>query len=481
MRLSALSRGFALKAGAGDPEITLVTEDSRKVRPGALFVAVPGTAADGHAFVNDALARGAAAIVVERGEAAASNTSIVTVPSAREALATLSGRFYGEPAKALRLVGFTGTFGKTTTSDILQRLLDAAGRRTGIIGSVGAFYGHYRDDRWGLTTPAPPELHRYLAELKRAGADTVIVEVTSHALRLQRVHGLEFSGGLLAAIEPGEHTDFHHSFEDYVGAKRLLLRYLSTEATLAYDADNASSRQLAGEARVACKTGFTIDGAAADHIVSVTEVRLDADGATFRAGGVELRSALLGRPNVRNASLALTYALSAGLSIDAAKQVLAALVPVRRRMERLSVAGRTVLDDTAGHPDSFAAVFDVLSLLPRQHLWIAWAVRGNRGVDVNRANALALADYASLCRADALFVSGSHDVVGDADRTSAAEAAAVAAAFAIRGRAYTYSDTLRGTMEEIARRSAPGDLILLVGAQGMDEGMRLLSEALDVS
>jgi UDP-N-acetylmuramoyl-L-alanyl-D-glutamate--2,6-diaminopimelate ligase len=460
MRLSALSRGFTLKAGASDPEITLVTEDSRMVRPGALFVAVPGTTLDGHTFISDALAR--------------------TVPSAREALATLSARFHGEPAQALRLIGFTGTFGKTTTSDILQKLLDAAGRRTGVIGSVGAHYGRYRDDRWGLTTPSPPELHRYLAELKRVGADTVILEVTSHALRLQRVHGLRFGGGLLAAIESGEHTDFHRSFEDYVGAKRLLLRYQSPEATLTYDEDNAAARQLAAEASVTTKAGFTIGGTAADPLLPITDIRLDSDGATFRARDVALRSALLGRPNVRNVALALTYALSAGLPIEAARQVLASLAPVKRRMERLTLAGRTVLDDTAGHPDSFAAVFEMLSLLPRRRLWIAWAVRGNRGVDVNRANALALADYASLSRADGLFVSASHDVAGDTDRTTAAEHTAVAAAFSVRGRSYVYSDTLRGTMEEVARGSSAGDLILLVGAQGMDEGARLLGEALDV-
>lgn len=480
MRLSALSRGLALKAGASDPDITLVTEDSRKVRPGALFVAVPGTAADGHSYLADALGRGAAAVVVERGDAVPGNTSVITVPSAREALATLSARFHGEPAKGLQLIGFTGTFGKTTTSDILQKLLDAAGRHTGIIGSVGAFYGRYRDDRWGLTTPSPPDLHRYLAELRRAGADTVVIEVTSHALRLKRVHGLAFDGGLLAAIERGEHTDFHHSFDDYVDAKRMLLGYLSPDATLAYDGDNAVSRRLAEEARVARKAGFTIGGTAGDSLLPITDIRLDANGAVLRAGDVELSSPLLGRPNVRNVALALAYALSTGTSIDSAREVLASLAPVRRRMERFTVAGRVVLDDTAGHPDSFAAVFEVLSLLPRQHLWIAWAVRGNRGLDVNRANAFALADYASLCRADALFVSGSHDVAGDTDRTSAEEAAAVAAAFTVRGRAYTYSDTLSATMEEVARRSSPGDLVLLLGAQGMDEGKRLLAEALDV-
>src|SRR5688500_6422197 len=197
MRLSALLDGISTTAT--DPEVTAITEDSRRVTPGALFVAVPGATEDGHAYVADAIARGAAAIVAERADGIPAGVAHVTVPDSRAALAALAARFHGEPARALRLIGFTGTFGKTSTSDVLCALLAAAGGRAGVRGPPGARFGPFHESGRGLTTPAPVELHRALRGLAGAGADTVIIEVTSHALRMRRVDGLTFSGGLLAA------------------------------------------------------------------------------------------------------------------------------------------------------------------------------------------------------------------------------------------------------------------------------------------
>ena len=211
MRLSELARGFALSSGDVDPEIPSISEDSRRVGPGVLFVAVPGSALDGHAYIPKAISQGASAVVVERAGAVPPNVPCIRVPSARRALADLAARFYGSPPTTLRLIGFTGTFGKTSTSEILRALLDAGGEATGVIGSLGARYGRFSDPGSGLTTPAPPEMHRSLRRLADAGARTVIVEVTSHALRMERVRGLVFGGGLIAAILPGEHTDFHRS------------------------------------------------------------------------------------------------------------------------------------------------------------------------------------------------------------------------------------------------------------------------------
>src|SRR2546423_574629 len=164
MRLGDLT---ALPSSA-DTAITGLTEDSRRVRAGMVFVAVPGSALDGHAFVADALSRGAAAIVAERDVAA--TVPVIRVPSARQALAEMAARFYGHPARELDVMGFTGTFGKTSTSDVLRQLLDAGGRRTGILGSLGARYGAFAQSSMGLTTPAPVELHAALRGLRDAGA-----------------------------------------------------------------------------------------------------------------------------------------------------------------------------------------------------------------------------------------------------------------------------------------------------------------------
>jgi UDP-N-acetylmuramoyl-L-alanyl-D-glutamate--2,6-diaminopimelate ligase len=496
MRLSDLAHGFAVRGG-GDPPIAGVTEDSRRITPGMLFVAIPGTALDGHDYIADAIAKGAAAVAAERIESIPTNIAAIAVPAGRTALATLAARFHRDPARELRLIGFTGTFGKTSTSNILRALLDAGGQRTGVLGSLGARYGTFHDPGRGLTTPAPPELHRALRGLREAGADTVIMEVTSHALRMGRVDGLRFSGGLLAAIRPGEHTDFHRSYEDYVDAKRRFLDYLAPDALLAYDADNRAARDLAGGRPGS--VGFSLEGRSADLVFQ--DATFDATGARFtqrgqppfpdkgdsplfakkgavpissEKGAVPFFSALLGRGHLRNVALALTYALEAGVDVQAAQEVLARLQPLRRRMERYDAAGRTVLDDTAAHPESFRATFEVAALLARGRTAVVYAVRGNRGVDINRRNALALADVAAEHGIAPLILSAAADVAGPVDRVSADEAAAARDALDVKGQPYVWRDALCDAIDEALERTAQGDLIVLIGAQGMNEGQRLI-------
>lgn len=478
MRLSALTRGFTIRGGSGDPEITLVTEDSRRVRPGALFVAITGTSLDGHNFIQQALDRGAAAVVLERLEALpSSSVAYATVSNSRAALATIAARFSGSPAQQLAIVGFTGTFGKTTTSEILRALLEAAGRKPAVIGSLGVRYGTFREPGEGLTTPAPPQLHSWLSTVSGLGALTVILEVTSHALRLERVEGLRFAGGLLAAIMPGEHTDFHRTYEDYLSAKRLFLHYLSDDAVLAYDADNRASRQLAEEASAGTKLGFAL-GPAGGAALRIEDAALEENGLVFRIGDQALRSSLLGRPNIRNVALALTYAIASGIPLAESAPVLASLPALPRRMERLQLSQRTVIDDTSGHPDSLMALFEVVALQKRERLWVVWAVRGSRGVDVNRANAFTLADLVSLHGAAGLVVTASEDVTALADRVKPEEIDAVRAALHLRGRPYEFHPTLLEAMKAVATRSRAGDLIVLAGAQGMNEGRPLLEESL---
>jgi UDP-N-acetylmuramoyl-L-alanyl-D-glutamate--2,6-diaminopimelate ligase len=480
MRLSELAAGFPITPANADPDITGITEDSRRMGDGMLFVAVAGTSLDGHAYIAEAVARGAAAIVAERTGAIPPGVPIVRVPSSRAALAVLASRHAGTTAEKPSIIGFTGTFGKTSTSEILRSLLDAGGVRAGVIGSLGARYGAFSQGSNGLTTPAPVELHRMLRDLQAAGADTIIMEVTSHALRLRRVDGLRFAGGLLAAIMPGEHTDFHRSYENYVEAKRLFVAHLEADAVLAYDADNFAARRIAAGAPVKQTIGFSLDGRDAD--VMFDNVVLDGNGATFTLGGrlagadsgVRLQSALLGRGHLRNVALALAYALGTGIPLDRARGVLPMLTPLRRRMERYEIAGRTVLDDTAAHPDSFRATFEVASLLPHNAMAVVYAVRGHRGVDINRRNALALADISSMYGVEPLIVTASADAVGSSDSASAAEIDAARQALVGRGRRFVWHDPLEGALRDALDRTLAGDLIVLAGAQGMDRGKEIL-------
>jgi UDP-N-acetylmuramoyl-L-alanyl-D-glutamate--2,6-diaminopimelate ligase len=502
MPLSELVRGFSISPPEADPDITGLSEHSQRIGPGMLFVAVRGTTLDGHAYIGDAIGRGAAAIVAERTGVIPPGVPIVRVPSSRDALALLAARFYGTSTLPLSLIGFTGTFGKTSTSDVLRQLLDAAGQRTGVLGSLGARYRSFLDPGEGLTTPAPVELHRALKGLSGAGAATVVLEVTSHALRLGRVDGLRFDGGLLAAIMPGEHTDFHRSYEDYVEAKRLFLLSLAPDAPLAYDTDNLAARRLATEpvsarpagprrrhARVdddwsdrrrIRPIGFTLEGRDAD--LQFYDVLLDGKGATFSVGGsamsmhsgIRMHSPLLGRGHLRNVALALTYAIGTGLAAPVAREVVASLTPLRRRMERYEAGRRTILDDTAGHPDSLAAAFDVAAMLPRRAVAAVYAVRGRRGPDINRRNAIALADLCHLHGVDALIVTAAADRVGPADTATAEEIDVTRQALVARGRRFVWHDRLTDGISDALARTAAGDLLVLVGAQGMNGGKDIL-------
>ena len=477
MLLSALAAGYSV-AGTTDPEITGISEDSRRITTGMLFVAIRGTVDDGHRYVRDALARGAAAIASESLDASG-DVPHVRVTSARSALAELAARFEEHPARDLKLIGFTGTFGKTSTSAVLRELLAAGGAKPGVLGSLGARFGSFRERGNGLTTPAPVELHRALRGLRDAGADTVIMEVTSHALKLERVSGLAFHGGVLSAIRPGEHSDFHGSYENYVAAKRLLLQYLSAEATLAYDADNHAARTMARQASVAVSSGVSLHGRTTD--VRLSNISLDHTGAKFSVNGKRLRSSLLGRGHLENVALALTYALAAGVSLDQARPVLRRLKPLPRRMEPYEVARRLVLDDTAGHPDSLRAAFDVAAMLARSprmasdgRIAAVYALRGNRGEEINRRNATALSDLAAEHGVSRLIVTAAADVTGPGDRATASEIDSARNALAARYQPYEWFDTLEHATLDALDATVPGDLIVLVGAQGMNEGRRLL-------
>lgn len=474
MRLSELAPEHFV-AGTADPDLSGLTEDSRRITAGMLFVAVAGTALDGHSYISDALTRGAAAVVSERA-VDSPRVAFLQVPSARRALASMAARFYGEPAHSLEIVGFTGTFGKTSTSDILRQLLAAGGARPGVLGSLGARFGAFYDPGNGLTTPAPVELHRALRGLKEAGANAAIVEVTSHALRMGRVDGLRFAGGLIAAIMPGEHTDFHSTYDDYLAAKRLFLDYLRADALLAYDADNLAAKTLVASARVGRTIGFSLDGNPAD--VCFTDVVTHAQGSAFNVRGERLQSALLGRGHLRNVALAVTYALGAGVSMDSVRNVLQTLQPLRRRMETYSAGGRTVLDDTAAHPDSFRAAFDVAALIPHQCIAVVYAIRGNRGADINGRNARAIADLTTRYGINTVIVTAASDCAGRADQAHEDEIAATRAALDADGRGYLWLDSLSDALAEAASRTKRGDLLLLLGAQGMNEGKRLLEEKL---
>ncbi|MGB9905673.1 MAG: Mur ligase family protein, partial [Desulfotomaculales bacterium] len=227
-----------------------IAYDSRKVEPGYVFVAIEGFRTDGHLFTGEALGKGAAALVVSKPVAVPGEVPLVRVPDTRLALALLAARFYGYPGRRLKLTGVTGTNGKTTTTYLLRAVYRRAGARVGLIGTVANWIGE-RKIPVTHTTPESLDLQKILAEMAGAGVDTVVMEVSSHALALKRVAGCRFDTAVFTNLTQ-DHLDFHKDMQDYLGAKKILFE--EAERVAVINGDDPAAPEL----RKACRGGVRV-------------------------------------------------------------------------------------------------------------------------------------------------------------------------------------------------------------------------------
>jgi UDP-N-acetylmuramoyl-L-alanyl-D-glutamate--2,6-diaminopimelate ligase len=387
MRLSALvaSLSPAPAGGGEDPIVRGLCYDSRVVAPGDLFVALRGSAVDGHAFLGQALALGAVAVVVEeipKGLDLRGRPAIVVADS-RRALAVLATRFYGEPSAELALIGVTGTNGKTSTTYLIESILSRAGRRVGLIGTVESRFGGQR--RRALnTTPESLDLQTSLREMLSRGADAVVMEVSSHGLALGRVDGCRFKVGAFTNLTQ-DHLDFHGTMAAYRDAKALLFsRYLAKDGAAVVNVDDPAGEGLAQAARQAGARVIRVSRAGAAEVrLDSAEVRMDATRARVAIPGarLELEIPLLGDFNLENVLVACGVAAALGIAPAAIQAGVAACPQVPGRVERVS-AGRgaepTVLVDYAHTPDAVDKLLRTLRPLTRGRLIAVFGCGGDR-------------------------------------------------------------------------------------------------------
>src|SRR3954452_16925434 len=337
--------------GAGpDVVVTRLTFDNRLVEPGTLFFCVPGFTRDGHDFAADAVARGAVALVVQRPLDA--GVPEVLVPDVRAAMAVAASRFYGDPTARLKVAGITGTNGKTTTAFLTRALLEAGGRRCGLLGTVKSVIGGV-EHPVVRTTPEAIDLQRTFAEMAAAGDEACAMEISSHALELRRADGIHVAAAVFTNLTQ-DHLDFHPTMEDYFQAKRLLFASSLTEVRIA-NADDPYGRRLIDE--FDCLT-FAID-AEADY--RALDVRTDSTGCEFVAvtpdGSFEARVPLPGRFNVLNALGAWAAARALGAPADGLAASLAGAATAPGRFQPVE-AGQPfgVVVDYAHKPDALEQV-----------------------------------------------------------------------------------------------------------------------------
>jgi len=477
-------------------EITQVTADSRQVRPGALFVAMPGGATDGHRFIADAVQRGAAA-VVGTDPLTPETTEVVTtsrapyirVADSRAALARLSAAFYDFPSRQMRVVGVTGTDGKTTTSNLIYHLLGAAGLHPGMISTVGARIGQEAlDTGLHVTTPDAPDVQRYLAQMRDAGCQAAVLEATSHGLHQGRVAAVDFDVAVVTNITH-EHLDYHGTWEAYLAAKALLFHSLAAAQpkplavtsdvsrftfqadaqpkTAVLNADDASYPHLRAipAGRI---LSYGLEDAAAD--LRATEIVYQAQRTTFvattPAGPTRIELPLPGRFNVTNALAALAAGLALGLPLESMAAALAVMPGVDGRMERIERGQDFVaMVDFAHTPISLQRALEAVRPMTRGRVIAVFGSAGLR--DVQKRSLMAAA---SLRLADLTILTAEDPRVESLDTILAQMAEGAQQAGGVEGRTFWRIPDRTAAILAAVELAQPGDVVIVCG-KGHEESM----------
>ena len=334
--LTVLNNKAALPQEGLDREVFDIAHDSRKVRPGSLFVAVRGFHSDGHQFIPRAVQAGAVAIVAEKGhnEAAFRTTPLIVVDDSRRALALLAVAFYGHPSQNLILVGITGTNGKTTTTYLIKSIIEAAGRKAGLIGTIDYRVGEkvYTAPN---TTPESLDLQRLMAEMVGLGAEYCVMEVSSHALALGRTVGCEFAVAGFTNLTQ-DHLDFHESMESYFRAKLLLFAGLSPNAFAVINSDDVRATEIIGATRAKVLTTGLSERADIRPSGSIGHgIRGLSFSVVAPSGTISVESSLVGRHNIYNILSAIGIGTALGFASDDIAQGISAMRAVPGRMEKV--------------------------------------------------------------------------------------------------------------------------------------------------
>lgn len=390
MKLDTLFSGLDIKKVFGSTELTVagISCDSRQVKQGDVFVAISGFQSDGHDYLEQAADKGASALVIDSSHdlsgirlgtmrARYPDLVVVSVDNSRRSLALMASTFYASPSRRLKLVGVTGTNGKTTTTYLIKSVLEAYGERVGLLGTV-----NYQICGEVLpapnTTPDSLELTRLLAKMVERRAGYAVMEVSSHALALNRVDGCSFDSAIFTNLTQ-DHLDFHRTMDDYFQAKLSLFTRLDERACAVVNIDDPYG------AEIVRATGALVItyGLSKDAHVTATGVKMDSAGLSFSAvtpkGVFGITSPLTGRHNLYNVLAALAFAIGQGIPPATAARGLATMKQVPGRFERLEHTGDfAIIVDYAHTPDALERVLEAARMITDGRLFVVFGCGGDR-------------------------------------------------------------------------------------------------------
>lgn len=371
MKLSTLLNGVNCSTFK-DVEIERVTDKDKEITENTLFICINGNRCDGHTMARKAVEKGAVAVLTEQDLKLENQ---ITVKDTRKAYSVIAANFYGNPSKQLKLIGVTGTNGKTSTSFFIKNILEKTGVKCGMIGTVENDVGTEKQDSI-LTTPEPMELQKLFSDMVRNGCEYCVMEVSSQALAQERVFGLEFLVSVITNITP-EHLDYHITMENYIDAK---LSLLSMSQTAVVNIDDENIQENLSKIKCDYATVSTVSNSA-DY--TAKNIICNENGIRYELVGIDcisrISSKLLGRFTVYNTLMAVTTLLKCGFDIDEAANAVADFECISGRAEVIKTqAGFTVLIDYAHTPDGLENILKSICEYKKGRLITVFGCGGDR-------------------------------------------------------------------------------------------------------
>lgn len=438
-----------------NPEIISLDNDNRKVQKGSLFICIKGYTVDGHNFAESAVKNGAAAVLAERPLPL--NVPVIIVHDTNRAMAVLADAFYEHPTKNIHLIGITGTNGKTTTSHIIEKILADAGKRTGLIGTMYTKIGNEIFETKN-TTPESLTLQKTFRQMKDKHVDAAVMEVSSHALDLGRVHGCDYNVAVFTNLTQ-DHLDYHHSMEEYKRAKGLLFSQLGNKFSLEHpkfavlNVDDPAS-EIYKKSTAAHIITYGIDKQAD---IMARNIEMTSSGTSFQldVAGIEypMKIKLAGKFSIYNILASAAAALVSGIPIENIIQSISSVEGVAGRFELVN-AGQsyTVIVDYAHTPDSLENVLKTIRQFARKKIFVVVGCGGDR----DRTKRPLMAQIACRYATDPIFTS-------DNPRSEDPHAILKEMEEGVQGENYTVIPERKAAIAKAVNSALEGDVILIAG------------------
>jgi len=397
MQLKELVKHIQFTGTSDNREISAITYDSRKVKPGTLFVAISGMQTDGHEFIPQAIKNGAVAILSNGRSPKTSAVPILQVKNPRLAMSQISAQFYGNPSTKMNIVGITGTNGKTSITHILYHILQESGVTCGTLGTLG-FQTPSGMVSTGFTTPESVEVQQILQTLTMAGVNNLVMEISSHALALHRVDDVDIDIAVFSNLAP-EHLDFHGDMENYFKSKLQLFQNLSTTNTVVINQDDPYSTRIC-DATLAKTITYSMEKKA-DLYPIYTEFTLNGIKAElqFKQKTISIDSSLIGEYNLSNLMAGVAVSINMGISTNQIENAIKKMPPIPGRMEYIpcNCPGKVIVD-YAHSPDAYEKLFsNLVNLIDKQvKILTVFGCGGNRDIEKRKEMASIAEKYTSF-------------------------------------------------------------------------------------